>query len=336
MNSFNDLIPGISGISRISHSSSQYTEKIDSLHLTESQESVAQESSKDASLGLKNAIKNFSLCENSIAEFAQLKLIFECIMESSLNVNDSVSDDVLKKLRQLVLNHEAKKYLHLPGDSKDCNEELKLLGLFDLPKVKLTYEEKLNIKSIVESRLREKIHSFLLLYENTGGNLKELMKKNESKSNKILESQPFDLQYWKKIHEICIEYEKKLITCSHLLNEWIMLKQTDVTAMNAKLVQYLSQQAEVSLLQIKISKLVCTIKMFKETPVTIDAFRILNGKLDTQLSNAEAELNKNIALRKQYEDLEGTEFYTIVKEHQELCKAIQKKKYMLQILRDEK
>lgn len=101
--------------------------------------------------------------EESICNYAKLKLIHLCLESITQDQNSSLSKSTAEKLRKLLAIHEVKKLIHLPNYSKNSKDELTLLGILELPEHKLTYEEQMEIKSCLETKLREKVHNFITM-----------------------------------------------------------------------------------------------------------------------------------------------------------------------------
>lgn len=125
---------------------------------------MAADSQKLESRKVSETTKTYralSICDDSSCDYAKLKLMYDCLQEIIHSENPSIKPNTMKKLKELLTIHEVKKYLHLPNGSKEIKEEITLLGIIDLPKYEFSYEEQLAIKSCLETKLREKIHSFI-------------------------------------------------------------------------------------------------------------------------------------------------------------------------------
>ncbi|KAK1132378.1 hypothetical protein K0M31_016486 [Melipona bicolor] len=336
MNSSSDLsqILDISRISRLN--CSRIFGRVDSLqNLFEQQCNLSYNTNIQESNHLEKTIKCLASCEDSIAEHVKNKLILECIKEALINVKGTLSDDVVVKLKRLLLIHELTIYMHLPSTSKNMQEELNILGITDLPKYDFSYEEISDIKCYVETLLREKIHELILRYEQLGGNMKKILRLIDCNMmrKKILESDEVQIFQWKdKIEELCNQYEADIMKCKTLMNKWNILKYKDVSKIYLEKAEHILLQAQVAEVQAKITKLSCIIKMYKETPVTIDAYRILNTTLDKKLFATLDEIKEKKNLKKQYEELQNTEYSEILKTYLHFCKAIDKKKQILEKL----
>lgn len=123
---------------------------------TESQKLDARKLSESSKVN-----KALNSCEESTCDYAKLKLIYQCLEEMISSNNNAIERNTMKKLKELITIHEVKKYLHLPNNSKDLKEELTLLGIIDLPQYEFSYQEQLSIKSCLEAKIREKVHSFI-------------------------------------------------------------------------------------------------------------------------------------------------------------------------------
>lgn len=164
-------ISGISNISRISKAGSSFYNKLDFSNNSES--SLLLDTRSYISNGQKNDLRKNSetnkvlrglhSCEESTCNYAKLKFIHECLEQLTQDQSCPLEKNTIQKLKKLLVVHEVKKYKNLPS-SKVPEEEMSLLGIINLPKCEFNYEERLEIKSCLENRLREKMHSFITLY----------------------------------------------------------------------------------------------------------------------------------------------------------------------------
>ncbi|XP_011139956.1 uncharacterized protein LOC105183471 isoform X2 [Harpegnathos saltator] len=175
----------------------------------------------------------------------------------------------------------------------------------------------------------------ILRYETLGGNVKETLKSNEYNMRyKNLECYNTQIMEWKsRIEEASLEYESALQKYINLMDKWNKLKYEDMSKTYLEKSEHLLLQAQVANLQAKITKLSCRIKMFKETPTTIDAFRLLNQVIEEKLKAVTNEIHQKEELKKLYENLKNTEYDEVVKNYTELCKAVKKREQMLNILK---
>lgn len=340
MNSLSDLsqISDIHNISRISRvNCSRLIGRIDSLqNLFEQQCSLSSNTSRtiqsnQGSNHLEKAVKCLSLCDESVGEYVKCKIIMECIKEASNNVKGTLSNDLVNKLKGLLLIHDINKYMYLPPTSSSNMQALNVLGIIDLPKYDLTYEENLDVKSRVETLLREKIHDFILRYEQFGGNMKEVVRSNECNAHKKM-FEPDDVQIlqWKdKIQQLCIQYETDIMKFKTLMNKWDGMKYKDMNTIYFNKAEYILIQAQVAEVQAKITKLSCILRMFKETPVTVDAHKTLNTALDEKMFSVMNEIKEKQHLKSQYETLQNKEYDEVLKTYLDFCNSIKKKKQLL-------
>lgn len=171
-------------------------------------------------------------------------------------------------------------------------------------------------------------------YEAIGGNIKEALKSNEYNMRyKNLECDMRIIEWKNKIEEAIVEYESALQKYTNLMSKWNTLKYEDMSKAYLEKSEYLLLQAQIAELQMKISKLSCKIKMFKETPTTIDAFRLLNQVLEEKLKTVTDEIHQKEKLKRLYENLKNTEYDQVLKNYKEFCKAIKKKEQILNILK---
>lgn len=127
---------------------------------------------------------------------------------------------------------------------------------------------------------------------------------------------------------MCLEHKRDLVNCLKTLEQWCKL-QHDIQEKSLKIAESLLLQTEVAELKAKITKLSCTLRMYRETPMTIDAFKILNNSLDEKITNINYEIADKKALKKAYESLHGTEYDEILRKYLETCHIINKKKKLL-------
>ncbi|XP_043255624.1 uncharacterized protein LOC122399196 [Colletes gigas] len=334
-------ISDIHSISRISRvNCSRLMGKIDSLqNLSEQQCSFTWNSSRNTlshnqgSNHLQKIAKCLTQCEESIGEHVKSKIILECIKEASLNIKGTLCENVVSKLKGLLLIHELNKYMYMPSILKNLQESI-ILGITDLPKYTLSCEEVIDVKCYVETLLRERIHSFILRYEYLGGNVKEAIRSTECNVHKTLfEIHDVEMLQWKdKIEEICAQYETDIMKYRTLIDKWNKLKYKDVNQIYLERAEFVLLQAQVAEVQAKITKFKCIMRMYKETPVTIDAYRILNATIDEKLFITTNEFKEKENLNKQYESLKNSEYDEVLKTYLHFCKAIKTKKQILENL----
>ncbi|XP_047360808.1 uncharacterized protein LOC124953451 [Vespa velutina] len=331
----------ISTISRISLSS-RLMGKLDSIllsneledHFSFIENSKGTTSTDQDINDLKDITKLFITCQNSISDYAKAKLIFECIKELCSNKNSTLSEETIEKLKELLESYEINKIKNLSITFKHTLQDLTILGIQDFPDIKLSYEEKLNIKASVEALMHEKIHNYMIKYEELGGNLKELQKLNGFNANNYLqENTDFEILKWiDKFEDICGEYKNYVSQYMDMMNEWRKLKDTDINEVYNKKAQILLLKSEVIEVQTNVAKISCLTKMYTETPKTIDSYRILNKILDDKLLEISKEIKRKKSLEKLYRDLENTEYDNILETYLHLCSAIKKKKQIMEML----
>lgn len=164
--------------------------------------------------------------------------------------------------------------------------------------------------------------------------MKEVLRSTDCNMRKKL-FEPHDVQLlqWKdKIEELCAQYGADIMKCRILINNWNQLKYKETSRSYFEKAEYILLQAQVAEVQAKITKLSCIMRMYKETPVTIDAHRILNSAIDEKLFAIMNEIKEKENLKKQYENLQNTEYDEILKTYLHFCKAIKKKKQILEQL----
>nr|XP_003707062.1 PREDICTED: uncharacterized protein LOC100883490 [Megachile rotundata] len=344
MSSFSDLsqISDITSISRVSRSNcSRIIGRVDSLQsLFEQQCSFTHNASRNAINPhqginhLEKTIKSLISCEESISDHIKNKIILECIKEASMNKKETLSEDVVIKLKGLLLIHDVNKYMHLSSVSKDMQEELNVLGITDLPTYNFSYEEMLDIKCYVETLLREKIHDYILRYEQMGGNMKSLLRTRDFNTHKkLFEPHEVQILHWKdKVEELSAQYETDIVKCKTLMDKWNQHKYEDVNQIYLEKAEYILLRAQVAEVQARITKLSCIMKMYKETTVTIDAYKVLNAIMDEKLSTVTNEVKEKVNLKQQYENLQNTEYDEVLQTYLQFCKAIKTKKQILQKL----
>ncbi|XP_057328992.1 uncharacterized protein LOC130669873 [Microplitis mediator] len=314
INSDSSQLSGLSGISNLSCSSSMYlTTKI-----------------KTKELSLNKILEALAKCEESMYQIAHRKLIYKSL-ENIIADNNNLKPELLDKLKQIILANKINKYLVLPNDS---NEKCTLLGIMETPKPEFNCEERRIIKFAVETEVLKSINSFISKYEEYGGNLIEAMGTKDSiMKQQLSEFNKLDITYWKdKIDDTFDEYQRHILICAELLEEWLQLKHEDVENFNSKKAKSKLLEAEILEIQTKIMKIKYTISMFTETSITLDAFKIINQKLDDKLDEILLEIKKKKILSKQYQDLRGTEYDDILKRYLELRFTIEKEERLLNSL----
>lgn len=163
-----------------------------------------------------------------------------------------------------------------------------------------------------------------------GGRIKEISKNRESVISKVYsQNNELVLLNWtKKIDEIHLTYKKNLHNFFELLTTWgeckITLSDSQFKSTEMTLIQ--AQLAETKTI---ISKLSCHLRLFLETPSTIKSFRILKSNLDVKLNEIDDEIQRKLALQKEYEDLKCTEYDDILKKYIDICNAIKKRSSFL-------
>lgn len=164
--------------------------------------------------------------------------------------------------------------------------------------------------------------------------MKELQKLNGFNANSHLQDNTdLEILKWKnKFENIYEEYKNCLSQCADMMNEWKKLKNTDINEVYNKKAQILLLQSQVVEVQAKMAKLSCLIKMYTETPTTVDSYRILSETLDDKLLELSNEIKRKETLKKLYLDLENTEYDNILKTYLHLCSAIKKKKQIMEML----
>lgn len=132
------------------------------------------------------------------------------------------------------------------------------------------------------------------------------------------------LNWSKKIDEIHLAYRNNLNSFFKLLTTWGELKIT-LSESRFKSTEVTLMQAQLAETQTIISKLSCHLRLFLESPASIKSFRILKSHLDVKLSQIDSDIQKKLALKKEYEDLQCTEYDDILKKYIDICNAVKKK-----------
>lgn len=152
--------------------------------------------------------------------------------------------------------------------------------------------------------------------------------------NRFLEYYDVPAVRWKnKINDLVLQCESDLLRYISLMDKWNKLKYENVSQAYLEKTGYLLLQAQVAELQAKITKLSCTIRMFKETSTTVDAFKMLNRLVDEKLKIIVNEIRQKEDLKKLYDDLKNTEYDQVLLMYSQLCNAIKKKKHILDMLK---
>ncbi|KAJ8680249.1 hypothetical protein QAD02_016036 [Eretmocerus hayati] len=336
MSSIHDLslMSGISNISRISKTNYSVQYKYDSTCNTSGIYRDVTEGHKCADPRKVSESAKVSrilaTTDESTCNYAILKFIYQCLEDVISENTKAIRPETMEKLKELLVVNKISKYLHLPNNAKESKEELTVLGIIDLPKHAFTYEELLIIRSCLEAKLRERIHSFLRTYESIAGSIKVTLKKNESLlCTRFQQKGELEHVHWKdKIDEIGLEYQRDLTQSLKLLHQWGELKNK-LSQDNIKDAEILLLRAEVAETKAVITKLSCTLRMYQETPVTLEAFQILSSSLDDKISSVSEEILEKSELKKSYDALNNTEYDEILRKYLELCHVVEKKRTLL-------
>ncbi|XP_015127384.1 uncharacterized protein LOC107048633 [Diachasma alloeum] len=271
-------------------------------------------------------------CEETITEAARVQLIQECLQEVA-NDGGLLPPETSSKLRQIIQAQSVYKYLKVAVDIGD-GIQTQLLGITDVSKPELNTDERKMVKAEVERKIRDKCQKFITKYEKLGGNIKEAMDTNKSCARLDLSRMNESLlSDWKeKIGEVCNEYQRDVVKLAELLEDWKKLKYDDVEEINTKKAETKLLQSQIAEIQARLTKISCTIKMFKETPTTITAFKTISHELDEKIAHVEGEIKRKKLLKKQYEDLQGTEYDEVLKRYLDLCATIKKEERLLEML----
>lgn len=141
------------------------------------------------------------------------------------------------------------------------------------------------------------------------------------------------VQWKNKIQDLILQCESDLLKYINLMDKWNKLKYEDINQVYLEKTGYLLLQAQVAKLQAKITKLSCTIRMFKETSTTINAFKMLNQLVEKKLKMVTDEIRQKEDLKKLYDNMKDTEYDQVLLIYSQLCNAIKKKKHILDMLK---
>lgn len=152
--------------------------------------------------------------------------------------------------------------------------------------------------------------------------------------NKFLELYDVPAVRWKnKIEDLILQCENDLLKYVNLMDNWNKLKYEEMSQAYLEKTGYLLLQAQVAELQAKITKFSCTIRMFKETSTTVDAFKMLNRLVEEKLKIITDEIHQKEDLKMLYDNLKNTEYDQVLLIYSQLCNAIKKKKHILDKLK---
>lgn len=172
-------------------------------------------------------------------------------------------------------------------------------------------------------------------YEELGGDVKKALKSNECNvHSQFLEYYDIPAVEWKnKIEELILQCKSDSLKYIKLIDRWNKMKYEDMNQIYLEKTGHLLLQAQVAELQAKLTNLSCTIRMFKETPTTIDAFKMLNQHVEEKLKTIRDKIRQKEDLKKLYDNLKNTEYDKILENYLQLCNAIKKKKHILDKLK---
>lgn len=132
-----------------------------------------------------------------------------------------------------------------------------------------------------------------------------------------------------KINSLFEKYEEMLMICHEKMKQWKILKER-TSNLNFEKACNLNVQAKVTELKAKMTNLLCQIKMFKETPKTVDGFKQLSIILDEELDLAKKQIYETKMLKEQYEKLRGTDYDDILSNYRLVSNAVEKQLFMLE------
>ncbi|XP_033219558.1 uncharacterized protein LOC117174498 isoform X1 [Belonocnema kinseyi] len=277
-------------------------------------------------------LKNFALWDNQSHKTTMLKLIYSSVKHLTENRRGILSNDTLKNLQRMLVINAANKCKCSPINSKQLQEDITFFGVNDVAKFEINDSDNLEVKSVIEAKLREDIHDFIIRYSDLGGNLKDVPK-NLDKLNKhfrqiCCQKNELQLLNWKKkINEIYIMYEKHLMMICKLLIGWPHVKGK-LNETQFKNTEDILLQVQFTETQTNISKLSCKLRMFLESPACINALKTLSMNLDTKIHEIDCEIQRKSNFKKEYEDLKSTEYDEILKKYTDMCNAVKKKKML--------
>lgn len=160
------------------------------------------------------------------------------------------------------------------------------------------------------------------------------MKSHDSLARMYLSENPEgDSLRWKnQIDEVCSEYYQDLLRCAELLSQWQRLKYINMKELNLRNAENLLLQAQVAETQAELAERMCAMKMYKETPTTVEAFRILSNSLDERILETREKLRSKRALRVTYEDVFTAGYDQVLNKYTELCNVIKKKEHLMEMM----
>ena len=148
---------------------------------------------------------------------------------------------------------------------------------------------------------------------------------------KILET---DSLRWKgTIDEVCSKYYEINLRCLCLLGQWQRLKYADMKELNLENADDLLLQSKILEAKAKISYDTCALRMFQETPMTLNALKILSDFLTAKIADGRENLRKKKALKISYDDVGTPAYEQILNNYTELCAVIKKKDHLLGLLK---
>ena len=122
----------------------------------------AQNPNKNVEIGNIHTIKQCALWDNQNHKTTKLKFIYSNLEQVTENRSEVLSSASLRYLQRILVNYAANKCKNSPINSKEMQEDIAFLGISDAIKCELNDSENLEIKSIVEAKLRENIHDFII------------------------------------------------------------------------------------------------------------------------------------------------------------------------------
>lgn len=126
------------------------------------QQNNTQNMNRSVEIGNNYTLKDSALWDNQSHKTTMLKLIYISIEHLTENRRGLLSNDTFRNLRIMFVNNAANECKCSPINSKQLQEDITFFGVSDVTKCVLIDSENLEVKSVVEAKLREDIHDFII------------------------------------------------------------------------------------------------------------------------------------------------------------------------------
>lgn len=259
---------------------------------------------------------NYSRLEAARKEYIHKKVLFDCVLECAKN-SSCLSSELSQKVRDIITGEDLKQCLTLDEDKQAF-----LLGISELPEVKLTYEERNQLKVEVEKQLLSK------------ANDKRLFEFDEDFDSKQNIRDNLLVDFKKQLNEKQDEYVKNLLKHKENLQKLIEFRTKEVPKASESKLEHCQLKSKIDELKAKALDAKTTAYLINELPKSLEAYAELTKDIEEQKTCCVSKINDLKELKARYEQVKCLQYDSILKSYQEYKAAIEKKKLLKKHLGD--